>query len=155
MIFKWSFLAALLAAGLTAIPRAAGACSCTGEPSFDLAVSSSRQIFTGTVVDVRTAAPEYPTMVWARLVVDHHWKGTPGDTASVLTGKDDGVCGFDFVPGASYLVYAQAYGPDDVVFTHSCSRSHEAWAGDPDIDALDFVTPVRMRTWGALKLRYR
>ena len=87
--------------------------------------------------------------------VERAWKGTPGDTTSILTGQDDGICGFHFVPGETYLVYAQAYGAGDIMFTHSCSRSHEAWAGDPDPAALDAVTPVRGRTWGALKLHYR
>ena len=155
MISKRSFLAALLVAGLAVSPRTAGACSCTGEPSFDLAVSSSRQIFRGTVLDVRSAEPEHSYMVWATLVVERAWKGTPGDTTSILTGQDDGICGFHFVPGETYLVYAQAYGAGDIMFTHSCSRSHEAWAGDPDPAALDAVTPVRGRTWGALKLHYR
>lgn len=155
MISKKLFLGALLIAGLTAAPRAAGACSCTGEVSFAQAVSSSAEIYVGTVVDVRSAAPEYPYMVRARLAVSQYWKGSPGDTASVLTGQDSGICGFDFVPGEEYLVYAQPYTSGSDLFTHSCSRSHQTWAGDPDPDALDASTPVVRRSWGALKLHYR
>ena len=155
MISKKLFLAAVLIAGLTAAPRAAGACSCTGEVSFAQAVSSSQEIYIGTVVDVRSAAPEYPYMVWARLAVSQHWKGSPGDTASVLTGENSAICGLDFVPGEDYLVYAQAYSSQGDLFTHLCSRSHHTWEGDPDPSALDASTPVVRRSWGALKLYYR
>lgn len=154
MISKKLFLGALLIAGLTAAPRAAGACSCTGEVSFNQAVAFSHEIYLGTVVDVRSAAPEYPYMVRARIAVTQYWKGAPGDTASVLTGEDSGVCGFDFVPGEEYLVYAQPYTFDDL-FTHSCSRTHHTYEGDPDPHALDESTPVVRRSWGALKLHYR
>jgi hypothetical protein len=155
IVSKKLLLATLIITGLTAAPRAAGACSCTGEVSFDRAVSSSKQIFRGTAVDVRSAEPEYPMMVWARIAVAQYWKGTPGDTASVLTGANEGVCGFTFIPGVDYLVYAAPYLPGNDVFTHLCARTHQTWDGDPDLAALDVVTPVRKRTWGALKLRFR
>lgn len=155
MISKRLFIATILIAGITLAPRAAGACSCTGEVTFEQAFAGAKQIFLGTLVDVRTAEPEYPMMVWVRLAVIRSWKGSPGDTASVLTGENDGVCGYHFWPEEQHLVYAQPWYPGDEVFTHSCSRSHQTWPGDPDIDALDEVTPVRASTWGALKLLYR
>ena len=62
---------------------------------------------------------------------------------------------FWFDPGVEYLVYAQSFDTGETVFTHSCSRTHQMWAGDPDPDALDEVTPVRGLTWGALKLLFR
>jgi len=155
MISRKLFLGALLIAGLTAAPRAAGACSCTGEVPFAQAVSTSKQIFRGTVIDVRSAAPEHPTMVWARIAVAQYWKGDPGEIASVLTAESSATCGFWFDPGVEYLVYAQSFDTGETVFTHSCSRTHQMWAGDPDPDALDEVTPVRGLTWGALKLLFR
>ncbi len=70
MISKKLFLAAVLIAGLTAAPRAAGACSCTREMTFTEAVALSQQIYVGTVVDVVSAGSEFPYMVVARLAAD-------------------------------------------------------------------------------------
>ncbi len=91
-----------------------------------------------------------------------HWKGAPPDTVRVLTGANDGNCGFTFQPGERYLVYGFVgeggtvwFAPaPGVLWTHLCWRTHGYWAEDPDLVSLA-PTPVAAGSWGSVKIRYR
>ena len=153
----------LVAALTVALPVAARACSCTNYPDFDRAYAQSDAIFLGEVLEVTSAAPGYYDAVWATVRVEAHWKGAPPETVRVLTGANDGNCGFGFQTGERYLVYAfrgeyGAWGGPPLstgeVLTHLCWRTHGYWAGDPDLVSLGPV-PVAVGSWGSVKVRYR
>ena len=154
----------LLAFAMTAVlPSGTSACSCTNLPDFDRAFAQSDAIFLGEVLEVTSASPEYIDAVWATVRVEAHWKGAPPETARVLTGANEGICGFTFEPGVRYLVYAfrgeyGAWGGPPLsageVTTHLCWRTHPYWADDPDLVLLG-PTPVAAGSWGSVKVRYR
>lgn len=147
---------------LSSLPSNASACSCTNYPDFDRAYAQSDAIFLGEVLAVESALPEYNEAVWVTVRVEAHWKGGPPDTVRVLTGANDGNCGFGFQPGERYLVYAFSgeggiswYAPSaGVLWTHLCWRTHGYWADDPDLVPLG-PTPVAAGSWGSVKIRYR
>jgi len=145
---------------LPGLPSSASACSCTNEPSFETAYTVSDAIFLGEVIEIASAAPDFYEAVWVTINVEADWKGAPPATVRVLTGANDGNCGFGFVLGERYLVYAleggTLYGPlpPGELWTHSCWRTHAYWADDPDLVSLGPV-PVAARSWGSVKIRYR
>jgi hypothetical protein len=137
------------------LPQRSSACSCTGFPEFDYAVSHSAAIFLGEVLEIRPAGPPHFESVWVKLHVEESWKGPSQSEIEILTAENEGICGYRFIPGERYLVYALASNPDPtVLWTHLCWRTHMTYPGDPDVIALR-ATPTRAGTWGAIKLLYR
>lgn len=136
-------------------PSHTSACSCMGVPPFAIAYTKSDAIFLGAVLGVEPAVL-YPDHVWATIAVETAWKGSPPATVRVLTASTGAMCGFTFVPGVRYLVYAFSGEPlaANEVSTHLCWRTHQYYDGDPDLVALG-ATPVTLGTWGSVKIRYR
>lgn len=149
----------LILALLPGLPANAAACSCTNLPDFVTAYTFSAAVFAGQVLDVQPAPSEYGDVVLVNLQVETQWKGVPAATILMLTASNDGMCGFTFVPGERYLVYAQTGNPwgaphPSALMTHLCWRTHQYWADDPDLDLLG-PTPVATGSWGGVKIRYR
>jgi len=57
--------------------------------------------------------------------VDRVWKGKEEKEIVVRTGTNDGICGYKFTKGTSYLVYAAETTRDDVKYlaTNICTRT--------------------------------
>ena len=143
----------VLASPLTSSSEAE-ACSCALPPSFAEAFRRSDAVFLGEVLAVESANPEpYPPAVWAVFRVDRSWKGEPPVTARVLTAAGGASCGFTFVPGNRYLVYAfrgvdgwSGVDPDpDALWTTLCWRTHDYSPEDPDLAALEGIGVVAFR----------
>ena len=84
-------------------------------------------VFTGRIVDIiDTKDPEGKPNggIEAILEVSEVWKGEISGRVSVFTNKDGGTCGYDFVQGKEYLVYAyvDTYAKD-MLMTHLCTRT--------------------------------
>ena len=98
---------AVLLLGLSSLAQAseARACSCIKlSPSEGL--SSSHAVFTGEVTQI---APNEATRfrgLEVTLRVDRIWKGDPKEEIKVHTAGSGAACGYTFVNGESYLVYA-------------------------------------------------
>lgn len=135
-------------------PSDAPACSCTNLPDFTRAYQQSQAIFMGEVLEIASAAPEYPYDVRVTFQVEADWKGDVGATVAVLTPDNEGTCGFPFVVGTRYLVYALGAPYSGELSTGLCWRTHETWPEDPDLALLD-PTPVSTGSWGSVKVRYR
>jgi hypothetical protein len=137
----------------------AAACSCLDPPPLDRAFAASAAVFTGTVLDVGDPGPDPDGDVAVRVLLKDCWKGTSSDTIRILTPANEGVCGFPFHPGTEYLVFAYvfAYQGSGDLYVFLCGRTHQTYAGDPDIAGLGppRVTPVTGVTWGSVKVRYR
>jgi len=77
--------------------------------------------------------------------VEAAWKGAPAPTTThVVTAGSSASCGFQFRVGARYLVYA--FIPDvpsasGELWATLCTRTHETWPGDPDLDLLRSPLP--------------
>jgi len=150
---RWSkpFALPLLALTLILTPSSdARACTCAGDQGFVAAFDASDAVFLGDVLSIENAGPDYyPTAVWVLFRVDKSWKGEPPLTTRLLTAGSGVSCGFTFVPGTRYLVYAyrgvEGWGPGpdpDALQTNLCARTHAYRPDDPDLGALDWTGSV-------------
>jgi hypothetical protein len=155
-----SFLCALLisaALAATVAPTDALGCSCDEGPTFEEAFAQSTAVFRGTVLSIISADPPYFEHVWVSLHADAWWKGAPTETVSMLTAANEGICGYPFVIGTEYLVFATLYGSGGPLSTYLCWRTHQSWAGDPDLVSLGppYTVSVAQGSWGGIKSLYR
>ena len=124
-------------------PEQVYACSCAqpGTPSEELGKFSA--VFAGRVVSIRhsfdrdaaSVSPEDRTTVGFE--VSAVWKGTVREDMYITTPPTGGSCGFTFVEGEEYIVYAHdsAYG-DDSYTVGICSRTALLGQAQEDIDVL-------------------
>ena len=124
-------------------PGQVHACKCAqpGTPSEELEKFSA--VFAGRVVSIRhsfdpdaaSVSPEDRTTVGFE--VNAVWKGTVYEDMYITTPPTGGSCGFTFVEGEEYIVYAHdsAYG-DDSYTVGICSRTALLGQALDDIDAL-------------------
>ncbi|SDL43225.1 hypothetical protein SAMN05421874_12188 [Nonomuraea maritima] len=74
-------------------------------------VSEAVSVFSGTVTDVRVDEPMlHGGRVTAKLRTDHVYKGVLRREFEVFTAAEGAACGFEFVDGLRYLVFARARG---------------------------------------------
>jgi hypothetical protein len=95
------------------------------------------------VVELREPAEKTgPTAQRAvKLAVVRAWKGVESETVEVLTASDGAACGYAFVQGGSYLVYASA--ESDGLRVNSCSRTRSMADAGEDMAVLGMgATPV-------------
>ena len=86
----------------------AHACKCAEPPPPSDALASAQAVFQGEV----SAIQESGNDVVVTLRVPKAWKGIDSaEETRVRTRKDSAACGFPFVQGEHYLVYAQALEP--------------------------------------------
>jgi hypothetical protein len=105
------------------------ACSCMGPNPPCQAVWQAGAVFTGEVIsmtDVDQSIEGRPTVVArgrrARVRVVESFRGTQTAEVDVFTGAGGGDCGFGFVQGARYLIYAYQE-PNGRLSTGICSRT--------------------------------
>lgn len=118
-------------------PCAAGGegrrCSCMRPEEPGAAREGAAAVFLGTVVrdsvvTVTTSGDPYPTHRVVTLAVDAGWKGAPADTVHLATGLGGGDCGYGFVEGGRYVVFA--YGEPDHLSTGICTLTRPAHVVD-------------------------
>lgn len=133
---------AMIALGLLLLaPRAAvAACSCGAASVRPCAAYwDAGAVFAGVVTEVTESgvrhggserdAPFYYRLV--RFKVEDSFRGAQGSTAEVLTGRGGADCGYGFVAGRRYLVYARE-GQDKRLYASVCTATKplEAAGGD-------------------------
>ncbi|MYD99099.1 MAG: hypothetical protein F4X98_17160 [Gammaproteobacteria bacterium] len=140
--------------------RSAGhvhACSCVDPHPPSEALERAAAVFAGRVVSVREFSDPSQGGVWSTadpttvgFKVSAVWKGPAYETMYVATPRSGMSCGFTFVEGKEYIVYAQhtALGGEDSVFEllnkHAvdgytvslCSRTALLQQAEADQDAL-------------------
>jgi len=110
MIIRFK-LWALGIATLVLAPNVAHACECVGrresrEVTIAREFKLADAVFAGRVVRVGPRLePEWQHAVVFR--VDRVWKGDSVTTHTIYTADVRGTCGFDFIPGQHYLVFAE------------------------------------------------
>ena len=124
-------------------PGQVHACKCAqpGTPSEELEESSA--VFAGRVVSIRhsfdpdAASVSRDDRTTVGFEVSAVWKGTVREDMYITTPPTGGSCGFTFVEGEEYIVYAHdsAYG-DDSYTVGICSRTALLGQAQDDIDAL-------------------
>jgi len=121
---------------ISTIAAPASACSCLRPPEAPVALAGSTAVFLGKV----TAIERGKTGLQITIEVDRAWKGIATKTVSLNTAPDDGMCGYHFEIGKSYLVYANGDKPKEgeqpKLSTNICTRTcHIDQAGD-DLKAI-------------------
>lgn len=111
------------------IPRLATACSCVSIASgCDRSWIPKETAFLGRVTAMeKTGEGGFLSSYAARFVVDEYFSGAPaGSEVTVYTGMGGGDCGYPFVPGVSYLVYAGQQNGDGRLHAGICSATAPA-----------------------------
>lgn len=131
-------LVVLILAGLfAASPQKAYACSCIPPRPPLEAMAESDAVFSGKVV--RMEAEEGPIVSSADPVkvvfeVSRVWKGSEDGALALSTARDSASCGYDFMVGEEYLVYA--YNSEAGLSTGLCTRTMPLSAAGEDLAAL-------------------
>ena len=107
---------------LVARPRVAHACSCARPTSARRAAELSAAVFTGRVVEIRTVPGRFGPDLRVTFAVARAWKGSTATRAVVLTAASTSACGYPFVVGRTYLVFA-AHEANGQLETGHCSRT--------------------------------
>ena len=115
---------------LALLGKAALACGCVGMlSSCDRGWAAGDTIFLGRVTAVKPVDDAKPgaflSTVSARFVVEEsfHGNGVSGNELTVYTGSGGGDCGYPFVPGQTYLVYASPGPGDNLLHTSVCTET--------------------------------
>ncbi len=148
-------LACLVSAVIVAVAAQSHACSCAHpDPPLE-ALAASDAVFTGRVVAI-DGDESYAYRLRVSFAVQACWKGAETSTVLVFTADNDAACGFPFLLGGEYIVYASH--ANDALHTNLCTRTRPLAFAAEDLDALgDPACPVGVEpsTWSLMKLRYR
>ena len=114
----------------------ANACSCIppGTPLEEMEKSDA--VFSGKVVTIGQDANGYVVT----FEVERAWKGVSAPTVRVRTAMDSAACGFPFVRGEKYLVYA--YDSEGSLSAGLCSRTATLADAAEDVKALGPGTAI-------------
>ena len=115
---------------LSLAKQTVNACTCAGPRSTCESYGSASAVFVGTVISVRVNKPQKSneraeeidwTPVAFKFVVEQAYHGVAGSQVEVFTGSGGGDCGYQFIVGQRYLVYAYSY--QNRLSTGICSRT--------------------------------
>ncbi|WP_163100762.1 hypothetical protein [Peribacillus alkalitolerans] len=132
---------------IVAIPSPASACSCAERPSVESEFNRSKLVFSGVVKDIKENKSISGYITKSVLFeVSKTWKGTNESQIIIATGQGGGDCGYEFVKGIEYFVYANEsslYG-DNVLSTGICDRTAELTSATEDLSILgEGKTPTK------------
>lgn len=119
-------------------PAPAHACSCASVPPPETALRESDAVFSGIVLSVRETragvvrSSADPVEVTFR--VTEVWKGVGTDRVTVRTAASTASCGFGFVEGMPYIVYARETNLG--LSTGLCTRTADLALAADDLAAL-------------------
>lgn len=141
-------LLAICIFGIFFLPvRYAYACSCIPPVPPHQAVEEAQAVFVGTVLGIETVKDPY-TSLQVVLDVDHVVKGAKSKAITVRTATNSAACGFHFVKGERYNVYA--YEAEGKLHTSLCSRTAHVEQAEEDLVALDLPELIDDGTGGGL-----
>lgn len=160
MKLKYCLLVIALVMMLTLTSNAYG-CSCGGGGTPCQEFGRSSAVFVGTVTGLRTVQRPHPrnqeeleklrraeTEWWTprtfTFSVDLAFLGVDGTEVEVSTGSGGGDCGYDFVSGKRYLVYAYRSTQGNRLVTSICSRTKPYEAADEDIKFLGKLPSISL-----------
>lgn len=110
----WLAISILISSSALLFPAPAAACSCVDPGSVEESQVRSDAIFEGTVTSVKSStgllSSSSAKAVKASFQVNEVWKGLVTPTIEIITTGGSDSCGYEFVEGERYLVYATATG---------------------------------------------
>lgn len=121
-------------------PAPAYACTCVEPPPPETALEQSHAVFAGEVLSIRKTrsaaglrqGAAYPVEVTFRVI--EIWKGVDTDRLTIRTSASSESCGFEFVTGVRYIVYANEN--RDGLSTGACTRTADLAHAAEDLQAL-------------------
>lgn len=114
--------------------RETRACSCLPPPPPAKAFAEADAVFMGKVVSFElTGDAFFPRL--AKFSVTKIWKGGRSAVNEILTANNSAACGYDFLVGESYVVYADEYG-DGKLHTYFCTRTKRVHESAEDLKYL-------------------
>jgi len=116
-------------------PPSVWACSCAKPVSVEEEYNRSVAVFAGEVTRIEVKQKSLKgTKLLVHFNVLQTWKGIEHSSVTVATGIGDGDCGYPFVKGKEYIVYAKETlnGLETVV----CDRTKEIEHAEEDLGAL-------------------
>ena len=124
---------------LSLLPRPAFACSCAPPGTPLETLEGATAVFVGEVVSVEAPEPVDGAIstadpVKVTFAVNTVWKGQVQPELTLTTPRMDASCGYTFVIGQTYLVYA--YGHSTSLETHLCTRNQPIADAADDLLAL-------------------
>ena len=107
--------------GIPSIPLSAFACTCAQPVSVQEGLKQADAVFVGLVerFELRDSGRV------ATFRVRRAWKGLEAHRIQVATGGGDGDCGYHFIAGMEYLVFAHR-DASDTLRTSICTRTKQA-----------------------------
>lgn len=115
------------------------ACSCAENPGVEVALEQSDVVFSGKVGNVIEKKQANGFLSKSVLFdVIHNWKGVENTQIIIATGLGGGDCGFYFIEGEEYLVYAYEstmYG-SETLEANICSRTSKLSLAQEDLTVL-------------------
>ncbi|SEN38465.1 hypothetical protein [Lihuaxuella thermophila] len=117
-------------------PLKADACSCvpTGPPRQEMAESDA--VFSGKVIRISEESMQKRVIFH----VDSVWKGIETSEVMVVTHSQEPACGYPFVEGERYLVYARVHDQGEWT-TSICSRTKLYSSAKDDLQELGTGKP--------------
>jgi hypothetical protein len=116
--------------------RVSYACSCVPIGSVDKELKEAKAVFSGKVIEIKqNKRAGYYSVLFE---VSKTWKGVKTNQIIIKTGLGGGDCGFSFVKGQNYLVYAhesEMYGKKSLNAI-ICSRTNELSSSQEDLTLL-------------------
>lgn len=127
--------------GLLGLQGLALACTCAQPASVQEGLQQADGVFAGLVERFELKGSGRVATFRVRRV----WKGPKTHHVQVATGGGDGDCGYHFIVGIEYLVFARQ-GPWNMLQTSICSRTKQA-SGEAvdDLKALGDGVPISGR----------
>lgn len=120
------------------IPAVTSACSCAELPTVSEEMEHSDAIFSGKVMEITEKKANGYMTKSVLFEVTNTWKGVDESQVIITTGQGGGDCGFRFIEGQEYLVYAtesDMYGAKSLT-TIMCDRTNTLSALKDDLDVL-------------------
>ncbi|MNO64750.1 hypothetical protein D3C76_554870 [compost metagenome] len=126
---------------LTVRPSVTYACSCVVPAEPLEALEQNSAVFVGKVVDIKETKGTIISSadpVKVTFNVDSSWKGVEGNKVTLTTALSSASCGFEFVEGESYIVYANANGEENSgkLVASLCSRTKLLASASEDLKEL-------------------
>jgi len=123
----------------------ADACSCASPQPPEAALEEADAVFLGTIekfeIEPPVATSPGEGHRIATIRVRRVWRGVQRPVVQVVTALYGGICGYDFIVGDDYLIYASRT-KDERLSTGLCSRTRPEHDSGEDLKALGPGTPV-------------
>ena len=134
-------------AWLVWVPSPADACICIAVGPACQTFWAADAVFSGTVVAIEPGLQDPADLESSRvrMSVTRAYRGVTSESIEIFTGQGGGDCGYEFVVGEAYLVYANRTLHSKVLTTGICSHTTRALADAQDdlryLDNLDTLKP--------------